>query len=138
MSSYEGYTSRVSQIVGHPVILEIEKTENSSIYQVMCPKLSHKISRFILRGMPGCHGVCINHAVEVFDPYKNRGIGTILNDMRNEIARDLGYGVMVCTVVSTNIPQIRIMEKNFWQRMFEFNNLRTNNMVCFFKKDLLR
>lgn len=80
--------------------------------------------------LPGCCGVVVSTGAWVHREYNNRGIGTAMNEMRQERARELGYTVMICTDVVTNVPQQRILDRNGWQKLFQFNNRRTRHDVA--------
>jgi len=130
------YEKWVGEIIGQPVKILSEKTRHSHIYDVIIESSGEKVSSFVLRPMPGCHAICISHAVEVFEPYRNKGVGSTLEELRYEVCKTMNIATIICTVVSTNSVQIRIMEKKLWQRMFELKNPKNNNTVLFFKKDL--
>lgn len=88
------------------------------------------IAEFTLVCMPGCCGIVISTRVKVDIRYRNKGIGTLLNQMRIQMAHDAGYGVIMCTDVIHNEPQQAILKKNNWWRAFMFPNPRTSNVVA--------
>lgn len=101
---------------------------NSGEFQVV--KQDGKlIAKFELRRMPGCCGVCISCHSLVETGFRKKGLGTLLNQMRLVMARQMGYGVLMCTDIMTNTVQHKILEKNNWQYLMTFNNPRTKNNV---------
>lgn len=84
---------------------------------------------FSIMQLPGCCGICLSYHAQTSRFYKNKGIGTILNKMRIEMAKELGYGIMMCTDIKGNEPQEKILTKNGWKSIFSFNNPRTSNNV---------
>lgn len=68
--------------------------------------------------------------------YQRKGIGKALNDLSILIAKDLGFKLIICTDVSNNTPERKILDKNGWKHIFDFRNRRTNNMVTLSVKNL--
>jgi hypothetical protein len=87
------------------------------------------IARFSLAQLHGCCGICVSYHSIVYPPFRNIGIGSILNKMRFEIAKSVGYGILMCTDVVANIPQRKILENNGWEEVHMFTNPRTDNRV---------
>lgn len=87
------------------------------------------ISNFDLKRLPGCCGVCVSCHASIVQKFRGNGLGTLLNKMRLVMARQMGYGMLICTDISTNKPQCRILEKNNWKHLITFNNPRTSNDV---------
>jgi hypothetical protein len=87
------------------------------------------IARFSLAQLHGCCGVCVSYHSMVYPPFRNIGVGSVLNKMRFEIAKYLGYGILMCTDVVANLPQRKILENNGWEEVHRFINPRTDNKV---------
>lgn len=94
------------------------------------------ISSFCLMQMPGCCGICISYNSLIFPKYQGKGIGTLLNQFRIDIADYLGYTTLLCTDREENIPQKKILAKNGWKDVHSFVNKRTNNLVNITIKDI--
>lgn len=91
---------------------------------------SHQlISWWKMVQMPGCCGILISTGVYVDKDYRNKGINKVLNQFRIQVAKKLGYGILLCTDVKSNIPQQKTLEANGWENLFEFKNPRTKNIV---------
>lgn len=97
---------------------------------------SIEIGHFDLDPFPGCHFVGISHALEIKPEYRNKGYGTQAHKDRLDIARSLGYQILLCTIRSTNKAQVKILRKYGWKIVKEFSNIRANRSVTLYYKDL--
>jgi GNAT superfamily N-acetyltransferase len=88
-----------------------------------------KVASFELHPMINCCGICVSSRAEVHKDFQGNGLGTLLNSFRVDVARYLGYGVLLCTDVSTNEPQRKILKANGWKDVYQFLNPRTKNRV---------
>ena len=88
------------------------------------------IASFTLQQMVGCCGVCISTGASVHPDYQKRGLGLVMNSIRIDMARAMGYGVLMCTDVVKNEPQRKILVQNGWKDVHEFINPRTKNRVA--------
>lgn len=88
------------------------------------------IAFFRLVQMPGCCGICISTESYVHSKFRKLGVGTVLNLLRIDLAKELGYGLLMCTDVESNEPQQRILKKNGWVKIETFANPRTKNIVA--------
>jgi len=92
------------------------------------------VSNFRLLEFPGCCGIALSTGAYVFPEFRERGIGTLLNMLRIEIARAHGYTVMVCTANDADDGLMdRLLLKNWWEEAFSFINKRTNNKVSMYR-----
>ncbi len=87
------------------------------------------ISSFKLYEMPHCCAFMISCNVEISPNFRNLGIGTILNLLRIEIGKHLGYTAILCTDIEQNKYQRKILKKNGWKDIYELVNKRTRNKV---------
>lgn len=85
------------------------------------------IAGFSLSGTAGCCGMAISHGAFVFGSWSNKGIDTILQKIRMDIARENGYTILLCTDIAANTYQNKILAKNGWTKIFDFVNKRTGN-----------
>lgn len=122
--------------LGMPVVLESTKplspvSLSACIYDkpvdfvLYNDKKTMVISMFRMVQLPGCCGVCVSFHSTVSAEFRSRGIGTLLNKVRMEMARADGYTIMLCTDRMKNEPQRRILEKNGWKDIYRFTNRRT-------------
>lgn len=100
---------------------------NSGVFRVVYGV--RLIAQFELRRLPGCCGVCVSCHSSVEKKSRGKGLGTLLNKMRLLMAKQMGYGVLLCTDITTNEPQQKILTKNNWTHLMMFNNPRTKNNV---------
>lgn len=87
------------------------------------------IAGFELRQMINCCGICVSTRANVMASYQGFGLGTALNSMRIDIARQAGYSLLLCTDVLTNEPQTKILRTNGWKEVYRFVNQNTQNMI---------
>ncbi len=91
-----------------------------------------------ITSLPGCSQVAVSHSV--FIPIKNRGkgLGTLANNARQELMKDLGYDMALCTVDNANKSQLRVLEKTGWTRLISFVSSKTGNTVAIYCKELIK
>lgn len=87
------------------------------------------VSTFSLAEMPSCCAILISCDVYVYPEYRKKGVGKVLNEFRIGIAKELGYSLMMCTDIETNIHQRKILSSNGWKDIHNIRNKRTNNNV---------
>lgn len=89
-----------------------------------------EIAEFTLISFPGCCGIVVSAHAYVLDKYRQLGIGSLLNKLRQQIAKEWGYSILMCTDVENNVPQQKILANNGWDKLKTFVNKRTGNKVC--------
>lgn len=89
-----------------------------------------------LTELPGCSQIVVSNNAFIRPQHRGQGKGFANHLLRLERAEKLGYDVIMCTVVSTNVPEIRILEKAKWEKLFEFKSSKTENMVQLWIKRL--
>ena len=94
------------------------------------------ISQFKLIQMTGCCGICISTGTYVHPDFRGKGVNIILNNFRIDIAKHLGYGLLMCTDLKSNTPQMKTLDKNGWKHIHEFKNPRTGNILNITIKEL--
>ena len=94
------------------------------------------ISQFKLIQMPGCCGICISTGTYVHPDFRGKGVNILLNNFRIDIAKHLGYGLLMCTDLKSNTPQMKTLDKNGWKHIHEFKNPRTGNILNVTIKEL--
>ena len=94
------------------------------------------ISRFELAQMLGCCGICISTGTYVHPDFRGKGVNSLLNNFRIDIAKNLGYGLLMCTDLKSNTPQMKTLNKNGWKHIHEFKNPRTENILNVTIKEL--
>jgi GNAT superfamily N-acetyltransferase len=99
-------------------------------------EINQPISDFKLIAMPHCNGMCISVGSYVDEKFRGKGIGTRLNQFRQDLAKHIGYSVLICTDDSSNEPQKKLLKKNNWQDIFRFKNQISKNMIDISVKNL--
>jgi hypothetical protein len=94
------------------------------------------VTSFVIEPMAGCNGIALFRAVDIRDNYRGKGYGIHFLNLREKVALDFGYGVAMCTIVDTNIPQAKIMQKSGWKNLYQFTNPRTTNPVSVYVKKI--
>ena len=110
------------------------KNSEGSIFKIISNNTT--ISQFKLIQMIGCCGICVSTGVYVHNEYRNKGVNTILNNFRIDIAKELGYGLLLCTDVSNNTAEVKTLDKNGWKHVYNFKNPRTSNKINISIKEL--
>jgi hypothetical protein len=96
-------------------------------YQVM--NGNRLVASWELYRMPHCCGIVVSCRAFVAEEFRHKGLGTVLNNLRQEIGRGLGYSLMMCTDIETNSPQRKLLKTNGWRDLTSFVNARTKNRV---------
>jgi GNAT superfamily N-acetyltransferase len=87
------------------------------------------VASFELYPMIHCCGICVSTSSQVRPNFRNRGLGTLLNSFRIDLARYLGYGCLLCTDIESNTYQRSILARNGWKDCHKFVNPRTQNTI---------
>jgi hypothetical protein len=112
----------------------IKRRDNGLEFRIFEEKIP--IASFSLLEMPGCCGICISTKSYVEYNYRGKGVNLLLNNFRIEVARNLGYGILLCTDVKSNTAQLNTLNKNNWKHIHEFLNPRTGNLLNISIKEL--
>jgi hypothetical protein len=73
------------------------------------------IAKFTMGPLAGNAYILVSSGSETRHIYRNKGIGTLMNELRVEIARYVEAHVIMCTVSCQNDYQLAIMKKNGWE-----------------------
>lgn len=125
----------LDKILGHKnysLLIRDEKYEDKRTdrYKFSLRSKDNKaISFFSLEMIPGNCGICVSTGSFVFEQYRNRGIGKALNLVRIEIAKRLGYSIIMCTIKESNTIQKKILWANNWRQDYTFLNMNTGNTI---------
>lgn len=86
-------------------------------------------AQFFLSTLHGCCGVCVSYCANVSFKYRGSGLGKLLNEIRIEMARQMQYGLLICTDVTTNVAQTKILDSVGWAKATDFLNPKTVHTV---------
>lgn len=109
--------------------LNYEKDNNWSLGTYVVKIKNTEISRWKLYEMPHCCAFMISCNVTVNPDFRNKRIGTILNQLRQDIGRILNYSSVICTDIEKNTNQRKLLETNGWKDIHDVVNKRTKNRV---------
>lgn len=87
------------------------------------------ISTWKLYEMPHCCAFMISCNVKVIENFRNKRVGTILNQLRQDIGRLLNYSSIICTDIEQNKHQRQLLKTNGWKDIHDVINKRTRNRV---------
>ncbi len=117
------YLNEITKIVGGVVGI----TSSGGSYVIK--KDTQMIAQFNLQQLQGCCAVCVSYHATVSVPFQKKGLGKLLNSLRQQIAFNQKYTVLLCTDRADNVPQQKILRKNKWKKLISFKNRKTNNDV---------
>jgi len=92
-------------------------------------KYLNPIASWELYQMPHCCAIAVSCRAFVELQYRSKGLGALLNNLRQEIARLLGYSLLLCTDTSINTHQRQLLATNGWSDICTVFNKRTKNTV---------
>jgi hypothetical protein len=87
------------------------------------------IAYFSLAKLAGCCGACVSYYSYVDFSYRGGGLGKLLNEIRIEMARQMKFGLLICTDVATNVAQTKILDSVGWTKALDFQNPKTGHTV---------
>lgn len=87
------------------------------------------IAAWSLYQLQHCCAYMVSCRAMVCEEYRNKRIGTILNQLRQDIGRLLNYSAILCTDIEQNTNQRKLLKTNGWKDIHSLVNKRTNNRV---------
>lgn len=138
----ERYEKELNTLLGRKDVQIVrnaeDQTENTHEYlgafrvTIDAPCLDRKtttIHSFHLTPFPHCCGLLISSSARTRACWCAKGIGSLMNEYRTKVATLLGYTRLICTDVTNNVAQNKILDSNNWQKIHEFRNSRTDHNV---------
>lgn len=111
----EGTTKfHISQYYKHYKTQEEQRTEIGYVY---------------FSEMPGCCGVVVVHNMFLFTQYRGSQFSDPVRRVKEKLARELGYSLMIATTRMDQIPAVQNMFKSKYTIATTFCNKRTNNLI---------
>lgn len=86
--------------------------------------------------LPGCSQIAVSHSVFLPEHKRGKGQGSAAHAARLEALKQLGYDYVICTVQTTNIAQVRLMEKFTWSPLEMFVSTKTGHSVRLYGRRL--
>ena len=104
-------------------------TEEKEGGKFLVRSLDGPIATFSLQELPGCCGILISYWSEVVPEFRKKGIGAELVQIRMMAARAMKYGSMLATVDKKNSDEVSLLNNAHWNKVSEFRNPRTSNII---------
>lgn len=101
-----------------------------------CEETEKIVGHYELNNFPGCNQIVISNHSCIYPEYRGKGFGLELAKEKISRAKEEGFDYMIATVVSANIVQLKIMEKNGWKLLDTFFNRESGNEVNIFGRTL--
>lgn len=89
-----------------------------------------KVGHFRFSPMPGCCGVVVSHDTHVVPEWRGSGASRHFREIKDLVARELGYSCVVMTTQMHNVPAVKNMFNRGFKVAGTFNNKRTNNLLA--------
>ena len=90
------------------------------------------IGNWYFSGLPGCCGVVVSHGLYLKEEYRGMKLSGPMQELREAVARKLGYSAMLATVVTNNFAEVISSAKHGWKLGPTFKNKeRTGNEIAF-------
>lgn len=113
-------------------------TKVSYTYEGKRQTATRSFLTFNITKMFGCCGIAILSGMLVPKEFRGHGIAKISYGLKEELAKALGFSLLICTDVADNKSQNHVLELNGWNAVVEgFVNKRTGNKVNIWTKPLV-
>lgn len=100
------------------------------------PGFIKDMAHFTLVSMPGCCGVMVSTKSEVDAALRRKGVGLLMQEMKEYIARRYRIGKLVATVIKGNKAEESLLLRAGWVAGQPFKNARTGNTIIEWEKVL--
>ena len=87
------------------------------------------IGHTFFSAMPGCCGIVVSHGTYLTEYTRHTGLSQPFRDLKELIAKKLGYSAMIATTQLDNIPAVGNMLKSKYNIRHTFTNSRTGNLL---------
>ena len=87
------------------------------------------IGSFCFSPMPGCCGVVVSHFTFLEKGFRGTSYSQTFRELKDKVARDLGYSCVIMTTQMENIPAVKNMFKRNFTVAGTFTNKRTGNCL---------
>lgn len=104
---------------------------------ILAMRFSNEFGFCDLNEFPGCSQLVVSNHAFIYPEHRGKGHGSANHERRLERIKDLGYDAAICTVRSTNEPQIKIMEKHGWELIWNFYSRVTQCTIHVYAKRIV-
>lgn len=106
----------------------LEKQANFQIYRVTATS-EYLIGSTSMSPMPGCCGIVVSHFTKLTLENQGKGLSNPYRSLKENLAKALGYGLMIATTDMANFPAVGNMFKSKYNMIESFINPRTGHLV---------
>lgn len=117
---------------------EYQKTENQNYqyYSVAFLENEKRVGGCFLWDFPACCGVAISTNLYVKKELRGTQYTDKFRELTFELAKELGFSLLIATFETENIPQKKSSKNLGWQHIYNFINRRTTHPLTLMVKDL--
>lgn len=85
---------------------------------------------------PGCNQLIVSNHAFIKPEQRGKGFGQKQQLNKLNLAAELGYNCIICTVKSDNEVEKYILNKNGWIQVHTFFNTQSENLIDIFLRDI--
>jgi GNAT superfamily N-acetyltransferase len=94
------------------------------------------VASFRLQALPSCCGVLVSYDSFVAPEWRRRGLGRLMQDMKEFLARQMGVGKLIATVIQGNLAEEKLLTFTGWFPGKPFKNGRSGAVLIEWEKVL--
>lgn len=117
------------------VYYQPDYTEQTRARPGFVPAEPIRIGSFTFAPMPSCCGVVVSTGSYILPEYRDYRAYRF-HDLKEHVARELGYSCMLATTHTSNFPEVIGAAKHGWKMHPAFINKRTGNQLTVMEKHL--
>lgn len=88
-----------------------------------------EVGGFKFTAMPGCCGIVVSHGTYLTPQTRGTGLSNPFRQLKMELAKKLGYTMMIATTRMSDVPAVGNMMKSKYKIVDTFRNKRTLNDI---------
>lgn len=91
---------------------------------------------FEFNTFPGCAQLIVSNHAWVQPSKRNQGYGQEQQRVKLDMAAELGYNCIICTVDAKNTVEKHILKKNGWKHVHTFHNTESLKFIEIWIRDI--
>jgi Acetyltransferases, including N-acetylases of ribosomal proteins len=99
-------------------------------------RFSDEFGFYELNPFPGSNQIVVSNHAFIYPKLRGQGYGSRQHRARLNMARNLGYDVIMCTVREDNAIERHILFKFGWNNVLVFNSTETGHKLCVYTRKL--
>jgi GNAT superfamily N-acetyltransferase len=134
-------SEKFRQILGSDPIIEVNSYKTGCfILSTFGAGVYKNVAQFSVVQLPGCCGVVVFFHASVAEDFRQKGLGSLLLEVREEAAIKAGFTIALATILKSNTTERSLLDKSGWETNAgaDFKNVRTKNEVVMLTKRLYR